>query len=64
MNKVDLDLSKMLGFKILDKDTQPTGTSQMKDVRLEAKVGLKPAVDSLGAKLGSKVGAKVGLKPI
>lgn len=64
MSKVDLDPSKMLGFKILDKHTQPAGPAQKMDARLEAKVGGKPTVGLHGAKLGSKVGAKVGLKPV
>lgn len=64
MSKVDLDLSKMLGFKILGKSVQSTDASQNRDVRLEAKVGVKPAAPSQGVRLGSKVGSKVGLKPV
>lgn len=64
MSKVDLDPSKMLGFKILGQDAQQPGPSQKVDTRLEAKIGGKPTVGSQGAKLGSKMGAKVGLKPV
>ncbi len=58
MSNVDLDLSKMLGFKILAKDTQALTALHHRDVRLEAKVGLKPGAPLLAAKLGSKVGVK------
>lgn len=58
MSKVDLDLTKMLGFKILVKDNQPVDASHSRDLRLEAKVGLKPTAPSQSARLGSKVGIK------
>jgi hypothetical protein len=68
MSKVDLDPGKMLGFKILGKDAQPTGPSQKMDARLEPKIGGKTTVGTcsakLGGKVGSKLGSKVGLKPV
>lgn len=51
MNSVQLDQSKMLGFKILQ-----TGETEGK---LGSKIGNKP----IAPQLGSKMGAKVGMKP-
>ncbi|MEN9725865.1 MAG: hypothetical protein RL434_231 [Pseudomonadota bacterium] len=58
MSNVNLDLSKMLGFKILVKDSQPLENIRNRDVRLEAKVGEKAGAPQQAARLGSKVGGK------
>ena len=60
MTSINLDLSKLLGFRILD-TTEATGAS------LGMKSGDKPTVSAnagnkVGTKLGEKLGAKDGLK--
>lgn len=55
MNSVQLDQSKMLGFKIL--------TINQSEGKLGSKVGTKPVAPKIGSKMGSKLGAKVGMKP-
>lgn len=55
MKKINLDSSKLMGYKMA--------------VRLDAKVGEKPVivgepVNAASNKLGSKLGGKLGMKPI
>lgn len=63
MSNVNLDLSKMLGFKILVNDTQLLENTRYRDVRLEAKVGEKADAPQQAARLGSKVGGKPPASP-
>ncbi len=56
MSKIELDQSKLFGFKILPKMTSPQGEAPV--AGLNAKAQRNPVV-----KLGAKVGGKPGLKP-
>jgi hypothetical protein len=53
MQTVNLDLSKLFGFKIITS----LSAEAVPQVSMAAKIGQKP-----GAKIGGKVGAKVGVK--
>lgn len=52
MASIDLDLGRLLGFRLLDE-------KETYDLRSGAKIGLKDGV-KLGEKLGTKTGRKVG----
>ncbi|HMP12013.1 hypothetical protein [Hydrogenophaga sp.] len=60
MSPVNLDTSKMLGFKILGTTDGPAAREMVQgDARVQAKVGMKLiAQPQMPASLGSKVGMK------
>lgn len=53
MKKIELDYSKLYGFKILQDDSPQA----LKEVLAQPSLG-----EALGGKMGNKVGSKVGVK--
>ncbi|MFT4793880.1 MAG: hypothetical protein ACJAVR_004154 [Paracoccaceae bacterium] len=60
MSSVQLDLAKLLGYKIFSEDERAAVVTQDAK-RLGAKFGAKDGI-KLGEKLGEKLGAKLGSK--
>lgn len=55
MPAIQLDLNKLLGFKIVAKEVKPPQAS------VGAKIGSKPG-DKTGMRIGAKIGDKAGEK--
>lgn len=63
MSKINLDLNKLLGFKIIASEVASTQRVVI-GAKLGQKEGLKDggALAKIGVKVGSKLGSKVGEK--
>ncbi|MFA5081522.1 MAG: hypothetical protein WC474_03110 [Hydrogenophilaceae bacterium] len=58
MTKIQLDPTKLYGFKILD-NVKAGQAEDKTSTKIAAKIGGKPVI-----KLGSKIGGKAGVKPM
>ncbi len=62
MAQIDIDFGKLLGFRLLDKETVATLTAGADATTLTAaKTGFKEGA-KYGPKIGAKLGAKLGVK--
>lgn len=63
MEKIELDQSKLYGFKILPPFSSNSHQAEVLGAKIGEKTGLKPGGIIGMAKIGTKVGAKIGIKP-